>query len=279
MTLIALPPSQQLVDLVGTLGGTWHGRTAMCCCPAHADRKPSLSIRQGNAGILVTCFAGCDRADVLRELARVQIRGHFAKPASRSGGPGNARRLWDEAGPIDRTLAQRYLAARHLAAASDLRFHPRAPLRPRPWTTFQPALLVPVRENRDVVAVQRIFLDPVSASYRMKLMLGRPGQGAWEGEGVWTDTLALAEGFETARAFSQLHRIACWASMGARRYAQVRLPNAITRLILAGDNDAEGRRAVELAETVYGRPGLVIERCLPETHNDWADVLQSLQRR
>src|SRR3546814_20948719 len=56
-------PSQELIDLVGALGGTWHGRTAMCLCPAHADRTPSLSIRQGDRGILVTCFAGCDRED------------------------------------------------------------------------------------------------------------------------------------------------------------------------------------------------------------------------
>lgn len=65
MALVVLKPSQDLVDLVGSLGGTWHGRTAMCLCPVHADRTPSLSIRQGNRGILVTCFAGCDREDIL----------------------------------------------------------------------------------------------------------------------------------------------------------------------------------------------------------------------
>jgi hypothetical protein len=29
-------------------------------CPAHADRNPSLSIREGERGILLRCFAGCD---------------------------------------------------------------------------------------------------------------------------------------------------------------------------------------------------------------------------
>ena len=52
MALTAERPSQQLIDLVGALGGTWHGRTAMCLCPAHSDSTPSLSIRQGNRGIL-----------------------------------------------------------------------------------------------------------------------------------------------------------------------------------------------------------------------------------
>jgi hypothetical protein len=31
----------------------------MALCPGHADRNPSLSIREGNGKILVHCFAGC----------------------------------------------------------------------------------------------------------------------------------------------------------------------------------------------------------------------------
>src|SRR3546814_13892029 len=67
MALTAHPPTQDLINLVGTLGGTWHGRTAMCLCPAHADKNPSLALRQGAPGILVPCLAGCERSDVLRE--------------------------------------------------------------------------------------------------------------------------------------------------------------------------------------------------------------------
>ena len=40
MSLVARRPSQKLVDLVGTLRGTWHGNRAMCRCPAHADETP-----------------------------------------------------------------------------------------------------------------------------------------------------------------------------------------------------------------------------------------------
>ncbi|MEQ9454361.1 MAG: hypothetical protein RLN76_07190 [Phycisphaeraceae bacterium] len=41
----------------------------MTLCPAHADQKPSLSIRRGGSGrILVHCFAGCDTRDVLRAI-------------------------------------------------------------------------------------------------------------------------------------------------------------------------------------------------------------------
>ena len=52
MPITAHRPEQRLVDLVGALGGTWHGNIAMCRCPAHADTTPSLSLRQGDTGIL-----------------------------------------------------------------------------------------------------------------------------------------------------------------------------------------------------------------------------------
>lgn len=77
MPLTANGPSQELVDIVGMLGGTWSGHVAMCRCPAHADSDAGLSVRQGDRGILVTYFAGCSREDVLRELRRVRPSKHY----------------------------------------------------------------------------------------------------------------------------------------------------------------------------------------------------------
>src|SRR3546814_19909938 len=123
---------------------------------------------------------------------------------------------------ISGTLAERYLESRRLEPpAEELRFHPRCPYRPKPWTTYHPALLVAVREGRRLTAIQRIFLDSQTAGYRMKPMLGGPGRGAWQGGGQGTTTLALAEGSETARALTLLKAIPCWASRGARRLDQI----------------------------------------------------------
>src|SRR3546814_20923244 len=100
MPLTARRPSQELIDLVGALGGTWHGRTAMCLCPAHADRTPSLSIRQGDRGILVTCFSGCDREDVLSELRRMPLRQRSSYRDTPARATGNAARTWAGGHPI-----------------------------------------------------------------------------------------------------------------------------------------------------------------------------------
>ena len=59
--------------------GTW---TALC--PAHADRKPSLSIAEGREGrVLLFCFAGCAIEEIVRALS-IELRDLFEDvPASR----------------------------------------------------------------------------------------------------------------------------------------------------------------------------------------------------
>eukprot|EP00456_Euglypha_rotunda_P010504 TRINITY_DN1265_c0_g2_i2.p1 TRINITY_DN1265_c0_g2~~TRINITY_DN1265_c0_g2_i2.p1 ORF type:complete len:285 (-),score=22.15 TRINITY_DN1265_c0_g2_i2:221-1075(-) len=277
MPLTARKPSQHLVDLVGALAGTWRGYVAMCRCPAHDDSSPSLSIRQGDNGILVTCFAGCAREDVLRELRRIRPDRHFSAPDPlRVPGRANIDRIWEQGIAISGTLAERYLVHRHLEpSAGDIRFHPRCPYLPKPQTVFEPALLVAVRERRTLVALQRIFLRPDGCGYIRKVMLGEPRSGVWLGRAGGT-TLAIAEGFETAAAFSQLHDLPCGASLGARRLDLLTIAPGVTTLLLAEDNDAEGRRAAARACTRYKRPGLSIRRSPPPApFKDWAEVLDA----
>ncbi|TVV76948.1 DUF7146 domain-containing protein [Sphingomonas solaris] len=279
MTLVARRPSQALVDLVGALGGTWHGNNAMCRCPTHPDNTPSLSLRQGDQGLLVTCFSGCDPVDVLRELDRIPLGHRFAPPPETPrSGTANIERLWSEARPVPGTLGERYLASRHLLPIpADVRFHPRCPRKPRPHTVFLPALLVAVREGRRLVALQRIFLDPATGAYTEKATLGLLGTGAWQGGGSGT-TIGLAEGFETARAWSRIHDLPCWATLGSRRLDLVDVPDTVTTLILAGDNDLAGRRAVARTTERHAREGRVIRADIPKGAKDWAAVLEARER-
>lgn len=67
----------------------------MCQCPAHADKKCSLSVKQGQNGIVVHCFAGCRTEDVLAVM-KLKMADLFdgeegrdgRKPAARSPKPG-----------------------------------------------------------------------------------------------------------------------------------------------------------------------------------------------
>ena len=55
------PMGLVLARLEGTrkISGGWIAK-----CPAHEDRSPSLSIREGEKGLLLRCFAGCTFSDI-----------------------------------------------------------------------------------------------------------------------------------------------------------------------------------------------------------------------
>lgn len=58
------------------LKGHRNGAGWLCQCPVpnhgkgRGDRRPSLSVHDGDDRLLVRCFAGCDPRDVLAELRR-----------------------------------------------------------------------------------------------------------------------------------------------------------------------------------------------------------------
>ena len=84
--------------VLGTLTGVRHtgpGRWS-AICPAHADRRPSLSIREIDDGrVLLHCFAGCSVAEVVGALG-LELADLFPPRRDRSpgGGAPRERRPW-----------------------------------------------------------------------------------------------------------------------------------------------------------------------------------------
>lgn len=88
-----MTPAERLLTRLTSVRQTGPGRW-MARCPAHDDRSPSLSIRQGGDGrVLIHCFAGCPVEDVvaaieldLADLFPKRLRhtsGRPARPAPR----------------------------------------------------------------------------------------------------------------------------------------------------------------------------------------------------
>lgn len=277
-------------DLVERLGGRWSPNGGMCRCPAHADRRPSLSVRPGRSRLLLHCFAGCSAADILGAL---QAQGLIdpssgassADPApepAAAASPALALRVWGAARPIEGTPAQDYLAGRGLNVDSpELRYHPRTPHGPQPLTRFRPALIAAVRDERGLVAIHRTFVDPrrrsLVALAEPRCGLGRFGSGAVRLGGI-ASRLGLAEGIETALSATALFGFPCWATLGTERFRLVALPPEVAELVLFLDNDPGGRRAEALARQAHGH--LPIEARYPRGPGaDWNDVLRAWLRR
>lgn len=281
---------QQARELVERLRGHWSPSGGMCRCPAHQDRRPSLSIRAGRTRILLHCFAGCEAADILRALQQQGLVRPAAAPAASepsaskvfAASPELGLRLWGGGRPIAGTPAETYLGARGLRSdSSELRFHPRTPHGPTPVTRFRPALIAAVREDQGLVAVHRSFLDStrprLAALPSPKCGLGRFGEGAVRLGGV-AARLGLAEGIETALSVSVLFGLPCWAALGTERFRLIALPPEVEELALFLDNDAGGRRAERLARETFSH--LQVEAHYPRRQGwDWNDVLRASLRR
>lgn len=280
----------QAADLVKRLGGTWAANGAMCRCPAHDDRSPSLSVRAGEQALLFKCFAGCDTLDVIRAIRRlnrnIPLSGLSAtSPPQISLSPQwlqqRALDLWDSAHPLIGTPVQNYLRRRSISVLSPaLRFHPRTPLGRGKQAVFRPALIAAIHERSRFVAIQRTFLDSQEPRRARDLanprrMLGRPGHGAVMLAPA-NDTLGLAEGIETAMSAILLLDIPVWATLGNERLAHVVIPDTVTRLILLPDNDRGGQIGAAKAVEAYSMPGRMIEVLRPlHGYNDWNDLIRA----
>ena len=276
--------------IVESLKGTWRQGRGMCCCPAHDDRTPSLSVTLGRKAILFHCFAGCSNEDVIAALDRQGVRSRELFDGSGAGTADrqnqgdfspNARRLWHSASAISDSPVERYLAQRGLQRASDqFRFLERTPLGPRGAVQFLPAMLAAVTTDIGIIAVHRTFLDAVSGKLagfeRPKRALGSLGCGAVRLAPPVQGRLGLAEGIESALSAMQLFGIPCWATLGNERFGLVAIPESVRELYLFIDNDAGGALAEERALKTYTAPNRLIHSRAPAAPGfDWNDELKA----
>ncbi|MDD3212190.1 MAG: hypothetical protein PHY64_00855 [Eubacteriales bacterium] len=65
---------------------TKHNGETMCRCPAHADKKHSLSVKTGDKGIVLHCFAGCQPQEIVAAMG-LKMADLFTGTASGSPAP------------------------------------------------------------------------------------------------------------------------------------------------------------------------------------------------
>lgn len=272
-------PTAETMEVVKRLGGTWHGDYAMCKCPAHDDSKPSLSIKQGDTSILVHCFGNCDGASVMSAIRNVMggsIVSHRAEKIQVTEKHDRHTPIWQDSKPIEGTLAERYLKeVRGIDfIPREVRFHPRCPQGKSPDTKFLPALIIGIFRDRSLVAVQRIFLDPATARYTAKMILGDLRGGVWPST-FSTDHMAVAEGFETACTFQQITDLEAGTCFGTANFSIFQPPTTIKRITFLPDNDEGGMTAVSKAIPIrQEQEFLTRTKLCPPNFGDWADILK-----
>ncbi len=102
---------------------------ASALCPAHQDRSPSLSVAEGRKGILLRCFAECDKPAIVAALGLTMADLFFDAPSPHGHQPiprpvkidYTALAFRYELAALDRRLrAERVLQTAHGIAISQL---------------------------------------------------------------------------------------------------------------------------------------------------------------
>ena len=175
-------------------------------------------------------------------------------PPAAGGSSEAARRLFHAGRSIYGTPAEAYLRARGITASLDwpaLRYHPSVYYREATDAPLEswPALLAAVTAlDGTITGILRTWLDPDRPA-KAPFADPRRALGHLLGNGVRfgdaSDILAAGEGIETMLALkSVLPRLPMIAGLSANHLAALDLPPALTRLYVARDNDAAGRKAV-----------------------------------
>lgn len=285
--------SETARDIAARLRLRQQGRSWRGDCPACGYRGTfSLTEREGRS---VWWCASCQNgAAIARALgfehggSAAAKRANVANPHRRNDGGSDhrdaARRLWDKAGPIAGTTAERYLAARGLTGGDSpaLRFLPNELHRPSNtrWPVLIAAITAPT--SGALLAVHRTFLArdgsgkaPVDPP---KMTLGPFAGGVIRlAEPEPEKRLALAEGVETALAASTILNAPAWAAIAAGNLHKIALPETVLDVILAADPDETGQREAERAALRWQAEGRRVRIATPDGDGDFNDLL--LRRR
>jgi hypothetical protein len=292
-----------LNDVLSRLRGVRRsGSGWQALCPAHHDKGPSLSIREGENGrVLLYCFADCTYRQIVEALglapqaAPMPIPRISTKPVRQPDDSGRleaVRRIWREAKPLAGTPAQRYLENRAIHLPTwplALRYHPACP---HPSGSRLPALVAAVAVHREgklrLTAVHRIYIT--HDGHKAAVEPRKASLGNVKGGAVWlarpTRQLIVTEGIEDAAALMTAHhgdsRFAGWsyaAAVSAGNLPNLELPREVQTVVIAADNDEAGRRAANEAACSFlreGRDGRIAYP--PDGFKDFNEILCAERR-
>ncbi len=282
------------------------GKGWRCRCPVHGGA--AFHVADGDRGLLVKCWAGCDTGDVLREFRRLgYLSGERPLPptteeitARREREERNRRRkiergldMLQETVPIADTVADTYLKSRCIDVLSPyLRGGPARVLR------FHPNLYHSAGVKRPAIVARiehvRLGFLGISATYlardgSCKAAVDPPRRfwGCPSGGAVFLapprpgERYIVAEGIETALSCMQSTELAGCAALSCYFMPKLALPAEARHIVIAADNDRRGTgyRLASKAALIFLDQGRRARVAMPERpehldKTDFNDVLR-----
>jgi putative DNA primase/helicase len=262
-----------------------------CRCPVHESRGATLALRDGASSLIVKCFAGCNRGELLAELRRLGLTSNAANDRAptfsivRDNDRHDAGRriaaaqtIWNAASNSRGTPVVAYLTGRGITVPPppSLRY---APALRRPDGTSSPAMLGRIEDiDGELIGISRTWLGrgPDGQWRRdVRAMLGRAAGGAVRLAPA-AETLMVGEGVETALAGMQATMQPAWAALSTSGMTALVLLPIVRNIIILADHDVSGagERAAYAAAQRWLTEGRRVRIAMPpEPGTDCNDVL------
>ena len=232
----------------------------------HCDFKAALHWANsfiGNAPVTIAKPAIIKQSPVINEGERIA----------------KALRLWRAAKPLQGTLAEKYLHNRglNLPLPDSLRFLPNA------WnhtTDKHHPALVAAGQNCDgkISFVHLVYLTPEGKKISGDKVEAKLSFGIMKGCAVQlsplSESLVLCEGLEDGLSILQaMPQAAVWAGIGTGNLIKMPIPDTVTDIVIAADNDVAGIKAArKLAERLIAL-GKVVRLAKPQAAKDFNEIL------
>jgi putative DNA primase/helicase len=277
-------------EIAARLGGAMRsGQWWRCRCPVHDSRGATLALRDGQRGLIVKCWAGCDPREVLAQVRRLGLldraalspgtQQHFAVRADADARRTELfHRIWNAAQSARSDPVVRYLAARGITIAPppSLRY---APLLRRRDGSCGPAIVARIASIDDeLIGVHRTWLHRGPDGLwrrRDRAMFGRAAGGAVRLSPA-AETMLIAEGIETAMAAMTATAKPAWAALSTAGMIALALPPIVRTVLILADHDVNGagENAAQVAAARWLAEGRRVRIAIPpEPGTDFNDVL------
>jgi putative DNA primase/helicase len=275
-------------EIAATLGAAHRsGDWWRCLCPVHGSstgRSSTLAIRDGDHGLIVKCWAGCDRHTVIAELGRRRLIGDRVPTPVPRGTKDDASRvefaqkIWSRTHDLERSPVAAYLSGRGITVTppSCLRW---APDLRRPDGTRGPAMVARVDGAGDqLIGIQRTWIRcDTTGTWRrdIRAMLGRVGGGAVRLAAA-AEVLLVGEGVETCLSAMQATTLPAWAALSTSGLVALNLPSIVRHVVILADHDRSGagERAARTAAQRWIAEGRRVRIAMPPLpDSDFNDVL------
>ena len=280
-------------ELTKALQGHWHGSSGVARCPAHDDHNPSLTLRDGDDGRLLTfCHAGCppeavwvairDRGLGGGEDGRSTMRLPRPRRRDPSDHQPHALDIWHSTRPAQNSPVEQYLRGRGITIPipHTIRYHP-ALLHPDIGQHLLAMVAAVANVERKVTGIQRTYLTLTGRKApltRPRLALGTLRGGAVR-LAPTVDRVWLTEGVEDGLALMQMMGEPAWAVLGTSGFKSVELPENIRQVILAPDGDDAGQAVIQDAARRLAGQGREVRAAKLPSGKDWCDVLDTYEER